>query len=218
MNALVTPINWVAIVCALGAFAIVGWYLVRRPPLVAVTKLWLLIGIAVLPIFSALTTNVVGLQTSTQVGFCGSCHVMTPYTDDLADPESTTLAAVHSRNKWFGSQACYTCHSNYGMFGTVLTKISGLGHVVAYNLNYRNTPLEDTIGNLELYSPFLNQACQQCHSMTSPNFKNEREHKSADDDLKEGKISCVSSGCHGPAHPFTKSSTVTKTSTVGSEQ
>jgi cytochrome c-type protein NapC len=111
------------------AAAILVWYLVRRPPLDNVTKLRLFFGLGVLPVVAMLVGNVAGLIHSQNRQFCGTCHVMGPYAQDAANPESQTLAARHSRNSLFGHQSCYTCHQDYGMFGAVLTKLNGMRNV-----------------------------------------------------------------------------------------
>ena len=43
----------------------------------------------------------------------------------------------------FGPENCYTCHANYGMFGTVKTKLGGMRHVYEYVFHYRNMPLDE---------------------------------------------------------------------------
>ena len=68
---------------------------------------------------------------------------MNPWVDDASDPASTSLAARHGRNALFGDHNCYTCHADYGMFGTITTKLGGLRHVYEYSLNYRTMPLDD---------------------------------------------------------------------------
>src|SRR5262245_34253056 len=119
-------LTWVAIASGALAAIILVTYLVRRPHLGRGTKLWLFFGLGPLPIASALTGNLANLEVSKERKFCGSCHVMTPYIEDAQNPASQSLAAIHSRNAWFGDQSCYVCHADYGMFGTAATKIGGL--------------------------------------------------------------------------------------------
>jgi nitrate/TMAO reductase-like tetraheme cytochrome c subunit len=198
------PLAWMTLGLAGSAALILIWYLVRRPPLDAATKVILLIGIAVLPIGAAASGNIRGFAVSQQREFCGSCHVMTPYTSDSGDPDSESLAAVHGRNHWFGEKNCYTCHSDYGMFGTVVTKLSGLRHVYEYYTKYHAIPKEQALKEIRLYKPFANTPCLQCHS-TRPAFWNGvPDHLGAAEDLRAGKIGCAGSGCHGPVHPFSK--------------
>src|SRR5688572_11394547 len=116
------------------------WYLVRRPALTRATKIALLFGIGLLPIATAGNGNVAGFHATKERQFCSSCHVMTPYGDDAVDPASESLASRHSRNEAFGRESCYTCHADYGMFGTVATKLGGLRHVYEYVLRYHSMP------------------------------------------------------------------------------
>ena len=102
-----------AVVAAAISAVIIGWYLVKRPPLGRFTKVLLLFGLGVMPIGVALTGNVAGFEYTLKREFCSSCHVMLPYTEDAADPKSNSLAAIHSRNSSFGGESCYTCHADY---------------------------------------------------------------------------------------------------------
>ncbi len=118
---------------------------------------------------------------------------MAPYSADAADRESATVAAMHSRNRAFGDESCYTCHRDYGLFGTVTTKLGGFRHAWAYYVTGWERPLE-------LHRPYANEACTRCHSMTLAGFRDEPEHGAVGEELARGSVSCVASGCHGPAH------------------
>lgn len=194
----------IALASAVVAALIVLTYLVRRPALGATTKIWLLLGLGVLPLTTAATGNVEGYYQMKHRSFCGSCHVMGPHMEDSDDPKSTSLASRHARNKLFGDENCYACHSDYGMYGTVTTKIGGMGHVWYYYTEYRNTPLDEAKKTIHLKKPFPNENCMQCHSTDGAIWNDVPDHKGALDDVRTGKISCASAGCHGFAHPFTK--------------
>jgi cytochrome c-type protein NapC len=168
-------------------------YLVRRPALSPAVRLWLLAAVGLLPLGAALTGNLSGYQVTTQRSFCGSCHVMEPYTRDAADPESNSLAAVHSRNRAFGHQSCHACHRDYGIFGTVTTKLGGLRHAWSYYVGRWEQPIR-------LYRPYSNDSCRYCHSTTLTGFVEEPEHMAVKDDLARGTVSCAAAGCHGPPH------------------
>jgi cytochrome c-type protein NapC len=196
----VPVLGWAAIVCAALAAIILIAFLVRRPPLTRGTKLWLLLGIGVFPLGASLTGNVAGFEASTERAFCSSCHVMEPWIRDVSDPQSTSLAAMHSRNKWFGHNSCYTCHADYGMFGTVVTKANGMKHVYHYFTHYRTMPVEQAKQLIHIYEPYPNRNCLQCHSTTLPGYAEVPEHQSLGDDARSGKISCASAGCHGAPH------------------
>ncbi len=186
------------------AALIVIAYLWRRPAFTLAAQLWLFLGLGVLPLATAGFGNAAGLHATKQVRFCSSCHVMLAHTGDVLDPDSQSLAARHSRNALFGEESCYTCHADYGMFGAVFTKLNGMSHVYHYLLTYRKKTLEETLPELHLYKPFANGNCMQCHSTTNRLWLNLDDHASALVELRSGKVSCASEGCHGYAHPFTK--------------
>jgi cytochrome c-type protein NapC len=180
------------------------WYLVRRPPLTRATKIALLFGIGLLPIATAGNGNVAGYHATKERQFCSSCHVMTPYGDDAASPASESLASRHSRNEAFGEESCYACHANYGMFGTVATKLGGMRHVYEYVFNYRSMPTDEFLSTIEILEPFPNSTCIRCHSTSNPGFRRIGDHASSLAEVRAGAVSCASEGCHGPAHPFSK--------------
>jgi len=198
------PFIAAAVACATGSAILLLWYLLRRPALTNATKLVLLAAIGVLPLATATTGNVAGYEATKARRFCGSCHVMTPYRDDSQDPHSTALAARHARNALFGDENCYACHADYGMFGTVTTKLGGLRHVYEYLFHYRNMPLDEAREKIHIRRPFQNATCMHCHSTEGPSWNAIKDHASLLDRVRGGQVSCASAGCHGPAHPFSK--------------
>jgi len=188
-----------------GASALVLlWYLVRRPALTRATKIALLFGIGLLPIATAGNGNIAGFEATKERQFCSSCHVMTPYGADASSADSSSLASRHSRNEQFGHESCYSCHADYGMFGTVATKLGGLRHVYEYALHYRDMPTDAFLETIEIRRPFPNATCMRCHSTANPGGSQIGDHASALADVRANKVSCASEGCHGPAHPFSK--------------
>jgi cytochrome c-type protein NapC len=181
------------------------WYLFRKPALTRLTKITLLFGIGILPIATATNGNVAGYHATKTTKFCASsCHVMVPYGEDSWNAKSTSLAARHARNDAFGAENCYACHADYGMFGTVTTKIGGMRHVYEYLTHYHSMPIEESLVKIELIRPFRNEACTRCHSMQNQLWNEIGDHASTLDDVRAGKLSCASEGCHGFAHPFSK--------------
>ncbi|MGH7294470.1 MAG: NapC/NirT family cytochrome c [Polyangiaceae bacterium] len=177
-------------------------YVVRRPPLVRATKVWLLLGLGVFPIAAAATGNVQGFEATKDRTFCGSCHVMSLHEADSNDPTSHSLAARHARNPMFGYENCYTCHADYGMFGTIVTKAGGMRHVWLYYTEYRNTPLEEAKKTIKLRAPYPNANCMQCHSTRDDLWLKVPDHRASLQDERASRVSCASEGCHGLAHPF----------------
>jgi cytochrome c-type protein NapC len=198
------PLALLTITCAILAAAIIAWYLVRQPPLVGTTKVWLLLGLGVFPLGVAAAGNIQGFEATKERRFCGSCHVMIPHASDSNDLHSTSLASRHARNHLFGQSNCYSCHADYGMFGTVLTKLGGMRHVWLYVTQYRNVPLEEAKKTIHLVRPYPNENCMQCHSTELPVWQRVPDHRSSLLDVRNQRVSCASAGCHGYAHPFTK--------------
>lgn len=186
------------------AAAILLFFLIRRPAFTHVMKLWLFLGLGALPILAAGTGNVQGFETTEKRSFCGSCHVMARHAQDSEDPHSQSLAARHARNKMFGEENCYTCHADYGMYGTVITKFGGMRHVYEYYMHYHDMPLSESRTKITILKPFPNSTCMRCHSTTLPKWEDVPDHQAIVESTQTGQVSCASSGCHGPAHPFSK--------------
>jgi cytochrome c-type protein NapC len=199
----VSLITLFALACAGLAAVILLGYLVRRPVLSGAVKVWLLLGLGVLPISAAVAGNVQGYEASKKRSFCGSCHVMIPQVSDAEDPTSPSLASRHARNHLFGEENCYVCHADYGMFGTITTKLGGMKHVWMYYTQYRTTPIEDANETIALYEPFPNENCMQCHSTQLNLWQRVPDHRAALADVRAERVSCASAGCHGTAHPST---------------
>jgi len=200
---LASPLAVVELACAALSAILLVAYLVIRPPLVRATKIGLLFGLGVFPIGAAFSGNVQGFEATKERVFCGSCHVMALHRADSDDGASGSLASRHARNAMFGSENCYVCHANYGMFGTILTKAGGMRHVWLYLTEYRNTPLDEAKKTIHLRDPsMMNGACMQCHSTDDTLWLKVPDHVASLRDTRAGNLSCASEGCHGLAHPF----------------
>jgi hypothetical protein len=199
-----SPLAQISLVCAFVAIGILGVFLVLRPRINHAAKVWLLLGLGVLPISTAATGNIEGYETTKKRAFCGSCHVMGRHQADAEDPKSQSLAARHARNKMFGEDNCYMCHADYGMYGTVLTKLGGMRHVWLYYTEYRDVPIDRALETIHLVKPFPNSNCMECHSTDDKLWLRVPDHMSSLQDVRDGRISCASGGCHGYAHPFDK--------------
>jgi len=138
------------------------------------------------------------LERSKTTKFCLSCHIMEPYGLSLRVDDSTYLAAAHFQNHRVpADEACYTCHTNYAMFGSMKAKMAGLRHVYVYYLTKPPAP-----ENIKLHEPYNNRECLHCH-LGARSFEQGAVH-TADPDLlpsvKANRLSCVSSGCHEVVH------------------
>ncbi len=203
MTAHTPPLALVAIVCAAIAATILVVFLVLRPRLGGITKLWLLLGLGVFPILTAGAGNIQGFEATKKREFCASCHLMTMHTKDSDDARSQTLSARHARNRLFGDENCYVCHADYGMYGTVVTKMGGMMHVYNYYLGgYGAMPIEEAKTTIHVNKPYPNTNCMQCHSTKDVLWMAHPDHKASLEDVRAGRVSCASGGCHGIAHPY----------------
>jgi len=181
------------------SIALIG-VLVARPGLTATQggKVMAFLVLFLLPILCAGLGVSSELERSKATKFCLSCHIMEPYGQSLRVDDPTYLAAAHFQNHRVPADvACYTCHTNYTMFGSTKAKMAGLRHVYVYYLTKPPAP-----ENIKLHEPYSNRECLHCH-LGARSFEQGAVH-TADADLlpsvKANKVSCVSSGCHETVH------------------
>ncbi|MFQ5589194.1 MAG: hypothetical protein ACE5F7_10175 [Nitrospiria bacterium] len=148
-------------------------------------------ALLVLPVSVMAVGNYHVFEGSQKVESCLGCHVMTPIAHDMMDPESTTLAARHFKNKWIAQKQCFTCHKDYGLNGTIKAKIDGFRHLVKYSLRTYEEPIR-------FVGKFNNQNCLACHRGTQ-RFEGVKSHHTIRVRLEENQINCTN--CHGFPHP-----------------
>ena len=124
--------------------------------------------------------------------------IMEPYGQASLVDDPTHLAAAHFQNHRVSpDEACYTCHTNYAMFGGIKAKLGGLKHIYVYYLGTPPSP-----ENIKLYEPYNNRECLHCHA-GARSFEEGAVH-TADPELlpalRTNKVSCISSGCHEIVH------------------
>jgi cytochrome c-type protein NapC len=151
-----------------------------------------------LPLVCAGMGTTYHVNRSKRTEFYLSCHEMEPYGKSLRVDDPSYLAAAHFQNHRVpADEACYTCHTNYAMFGGFRAKMHGLKHVYVHYLG--TPPAPEAI---KLYDPFNNRECLHCHE-GARSFEEGAVH-TADPDLlpaiKTNKMSCLSSGCHKVVH------------------
>jgi len=138
------------------------------------------------------------LEHAKNTEFCLSCHIMEPYGKSLRVDDPQHLAAAHFQNHRVPpDEACYTCHTNYAMFGTFKAKLGGLRHLYVHYLRKEPAP-ED----IQLHEPYNNRECLHCH-LGARSFEQGAVHNADPDTLpavKANKLSCISSGCHDVVH------------------
>ncbi|HLG42969.1 MAG TPA: NapC/NirT family cytochrome c [Planctomycetota bacterium] len=165
----------------------------HRLGLDATAKWILLLGLGLLPAIALGAGTGAVMEAAKRPEKCMTCHIMEPYGRDMIDPKSDTLAAAHYRNRWIQRDQCYTCHSHYGIFGTVGAKLDGVGHLYHYVTGTYELPLR-------MKRPYPIHHCLQCHSQSDSFLKVEKHvEPQVVADLKSGKISCTE--CHEPPHP-----------------
>jgi cytochrome c-type protein NapC len=159
-------------------------------------KMLAFVALFVLPIFSGLLGFASEMERSKTTAFCLSCHTMEAYGKSLYVDDPTHIPAAHYQNHRVPKdQACYSCHTQYAMFGTLKVKLYGLKHVLIYYLGTPPAP-ED----IKLYEPYNNRECLHCHA-GARSFEEGAMHNADPATLpaiKSNQLSCLS--CHDVAH------------------
>lgn len=174
--------------------------LVARPSLTSTRtgKILAFLVLFFLPIFCGLMGVSEEMNRSETTAFCLSCHIMEPYGKSLYIDDPSHIPASHFQNHRVpADEACYTCHANYAMFGTLKAKLGGLRHVYMYYLGTPPAPQD-----IKLYEPFNNRECLHCH-LGARTFEEGATHNADPATLpaiKSNQLSCLSSGCHDVTH------------------
>jgi cytochrome c nitrite reductase small subunit len=172
-----------------------AWRSLRAGTITATTRGWLFVSVGLVPVMVAFLSFAHGLEATATVSACGSCHVMTPFVGDLQNVKSDTLAATHFKNRYIREDQCYTCHSDYGLGGTIKAKIAGLGHVWRYTTGFYEIPIK-------IAEPYPNTRCLGCHAGSQKFLKAAGHPREEMHNLMDGTVPCIA--CHGPAHPEQK--------------
>lgn len=169
--------------------------LVVRPALTAARggKVLAFFAFFVLPSASLWAGYQLHMEHSKSTEFCLSCHVMEPYGQTLLLEDPEFVAASHFQNRRIDrDHACFTCHTNYSLFGDYKAKAGGLRHLWVY---YTGQAPE----KIELYQPFQNRECLHCHSGARGFVEAHAEDVPS---LESGELSCLE--CHDQFHPVDK--------------
>jgi cytochrome c-type protein NapC len=149
-----------------------------------------------LPVLSGVMGVSQHLEQSKTTDFCLSCHVMGDYGKSLLVDDRGYIPAHHYQNRLVPREkACFTCHTDYTMYGDLKAKLRGLRHVY---VQYLGTPAQP----LKLYTPYNNRECLHCHA-GARSFEEGATHNVDPETLpavKANKLSCASSGCHETIH------------------
>ena len=147
-----------------------------------------------LPIAAYGLASVHMLEGSKQVAFCGSCHVMTPILKSLEGNDGSLASTHYARGLVPHDQACFTCHSGYGIWGGADAKVHGVMHMVRTATGWYTLPLA-------LNGVFDIDSCLACHA-TASSFRAVEAHQDPDlqKELLTRQLSCTGT-CHPAAHP-----------------
>jgi cytochrome c-type protein NapC len=158
-------------------------------------RLALLVAAGLLPVSVSLANLGTGVAESSRTRFCLKCHEMGDHGRSLFADERRALAAVHYQNRFVDRDtACFSCHTDYALFGDVKAKLNGLHHVWVHY--FKTVP-----ATFKLYEPYPNHNCLHCHE-DARRFLENVPHQPIMAKLESGEISCLS--CHNMAHDMAK--------------
>ena len=184
----------IAVACAAAL-----WTVLRAPSAPSrEAKVLVFLALAVLPAVVGGLGFAEHMERAQSKEFCLSCHVMTGFGKSLAIDDPSYIPARHYQNNFVPRErACYTCHTDYTMFGGVKAKVRGMRHLwIQY---FRTPPAPEAI---HLYEAYNNRECLHCH-LGARRFEEASAHtKRAGllDRAKANQQSCISSGCHEFTH------------------
>jgi cytochrome c-type protein NapC len=151
----------------------------------------LLLGAAVIPLVASAGSFKAGVEESSRTRFCLSCHEMKSYGKSLFVDNRQALPAVHFQNRLVEREnACYSCHTDYALFGDVKAKLNGLKHVYVHYL--AKPPAK-----MALYQPYSNRNCLHCHE-DARRYLEAPAHQAVSGAVASGEMSCLK--CHAVAH------------------
>ena len=184
------------IVIALALAALIGLRVeltrARGGKILAFVALFLVPGLAVWLGFSE------HMERAESTKFCLSCHVMRDFGQSLIVDDPSYIPARHFQNNLVSrDHACYTCHTDYTMFGTAHAKLRGLRHLYVQYLGKPPAPAD-----IKLYTPFNNRECLHCH-LGMRVFEEQPKHNKTPDmmgKIASNQLSCMTSKCHDTVH------------------
>jgi mono/diheme cytochrome c family protein len=171
-----------------------GVFLVRPSFTAGATgKILAFIGLCVLPTLCIGTGMSFHMERSKQTAYCISCHSMVTHGQSLYVLNPSYIPAQHFQNHLVQpNQACYTCHTDYTMYGPLKDKLKGLRYVY---MEYVSSPPK----TIHLDGTYNNSQCLHCHAGTR-DFEANLNHMAPMGSLVTNQISCISGGCHSTIH------------------
>ena len=101
--------------------------IVARPAVTATRggKIFAFVALFLLPVLCVFAAGDQHIERTKQTTFCLSCHIMEPYGKSLYVDSSQYVPAAHFQNHRIPvDEACYTCHTDYALYGGVRAKTS----------------------------------------------------------------------------------------------
>jgi cytochrome c-type protein NapC len=190
------PISILIGVIVITIILVVG--LILKPEITSSTggKILAFLSLFIFPILAAVLGASSHVEHSKTTQFCLSCHEMKPYGKSLHIDDSEYVPASHYQNNRVPREkACFTCHTNYTLYGDFRAKLQGLRHVYVHYLGTVPQPKD-----IRLYTPYNNRECLHCH-LGARSFEEGVTHNDEPTllaNLKTNKVSCLS--CHALAH------------------
>jgi len=161
-------------------------------------KILAFVALCVFPVLAMWAGAQAQIERSTTTRFCLSCHVMHDFGQSLYVDDKSYIPAVHFQNNFVPrDHACFTCHTDYTMFGDYRAKWRGVHHVWVQYFGTIPKPAD-----IKLYTPYNNRECLHCHAGA-------RKYQEASHHVKDpntlafaaaNKLSCMSSDCHDIVH------------------
>lgn len=151
----------------------------------------LLVAAVLVPIAASAASLTAGIEESSRTRFCLSCHEMTQYGQSLFVDDRHALPAAHYQNRLVErDNACFSCHTDYALFGDFKAKLNGLRHVYVHYLG--KIPEK-----MALYRPYPNYNCLHCHE-DARRFIENPAHRAVSTQITSGELSCLK--CHALGH------------------
>lgn len=187
------PYPEVVVVSTVGISLALIAVVLRRPSLTTASggRILAFVALLLLPLLATAVGLSAHVEHSKSTAFCLSCHVMEPYGQSLRVDDAAWVPARHFQNHLVPrDRACFTCHTDYTMFGDAKAKLRGLRHVWVYYVG--KVPEK-----IELYEPYNNRECLHCHA-GARSFEESDLHRDLRAELGANTTSCLE--CHDMTH------------------
>ena len=159
----------------------------------ATGKILAFVGLCVLPALCVDAGMSFHTQRSEQTSYCISCHTMASHGASLHLEDARFIPAQHYQNDLVpADKACYTCHTDYTIYGPWKSRLEGLKFIY---MEYLGTPPK----TIHLDGQYNNRQCLHCHEGTR-DFEDHLRSMAPLAAMETNRVSCLSSGCHDMVH------------------